>query len=83
LETFFEIYDYIRSKLDDSYQRRRSSNFTMEMRNGPQCDLRNKRRSTSVQQTYTYQLTNTSKRPSTDTLVNSQVNSRRTSRCVT
>jgi len=55
----------------------------MEMRNGPQCDLRNKRRSTSVQQTYTYQLTNTSKRPSTDTLVNSQVNSRRTSRCVT
>lgn len=54
----------------------------MEMRNGVQYDRRDKRRSTSIQQTYTYQLSNTSKRPSCDTSGNSQLNSRRTSRCV-
>jgi hypothetical protein len=52
------------------------------MRNGLHYDRRNKRRSTSLQQTYTYQLSNSSKRPSNDTVTSSQVNSRRQSKCI-
>ncbi|CAF1566006.1 unnamed protein product, partial [Adineta steineri] len=37
---------------------------------------------TSVLQTFTYPLSNSSKRPSSDTIISSQLNSRRTSRCV-
>ena len=84
-----DIYDYIRRKFDDNYQRRRSSstirtssNFGIELRNGLHYDRRDKRRSTSIQQTYIYQFSNSSKRPSTDTVINSQLNSRRPSKAV-
>jgi hypothetical protein len=85
VETLRDIHDYIRTKLDSDYQRRRrssgvhtSSNFALEMRNG----IQNQRRSISVPQTYTYQLSNTSKRPSRETILGSQSNSRRPSRGV-
>jgi hypothetical protein len=52
------------------------------MRNGLYYDRRDKRRSTSVQQTYIYQFSNSSKRPSNDTVASSQLNSRRTSKCI-
>ncbi len=89
VETIRDIYEYIRTKFDDDYQRKRpsnrmrtSSNFGIEMRNALHYDRRDTRRSTSVQQTYTYPLGNSSKRASNDTIIASQVNSRRTSRCV-
>jgi len=82
-----DIYDYIRRKFDENYQRRRSSgtiptssNHGIEMRNGILYDRRDKRRSTSIQQTYIYQFSNSSKRPSSDTIISSQLNSRRASK---
>ena len=84
-----DLYDYIRRKFDDNYQRRRASatmrsgsTVGIEMRNGLYYGRRDKRRSTSGQQTYIYQFSNSSKRPSNDTIVSSQVNSRRPSKCV-
>ncbi len=85
-----DIYEYIRRKFDDSYEQRRrssaalrtSSNFGLEMRNGLLYDRRDKRRSTSCQQTYIYQFSNSSKRPSNDTIISSQVNSRRPSKTI-
>lgn len=75
--------------MDGSYQPRRSSsgirmssNLCLEMRNGLHYDHRTQRRSTSIPQTYTYQLSNSSKRPSTDTAAGSQLNSRRPSKNV-
>ena len=55
-----------------------SSNFTMEMRNG----LQNRRRSSSLPQTLAYQLNNSSKRPSNETILSSQLNSRQQSKVV-
>jgi hypothetical protein len=86
-----DIYDYIRRIFDDNYQQRRrssstiraSSNLGIEMRNGLYHDRREKkRRSASVQQTYIYQFSNSSKRPSNDTIISSQLNSRRASKSV-
>ncbi len=84
-----DIYDYIRTIFDENYERRRrsntvrmSSNVGIEMHNGLHYNRRDKRRSTSVQQTCTYQLSNSSKRPSDDTVISSQMNSRRASRGV-
>ncbi|CAF3576764.1 unnamed protein product [Adineta steineri] len=89
IETLDDIYAYIRIKFDDDYQRKRatsrirsSSNFGLELRTGPYYGRRDTRRSTSVLQTFTYPLSNSSKRPSSDTIISSQLNSRRTSRCV-
>jgi hypothetical protein len=89
VEIVADIYVFIRRQFDDDYQLRQnpnnvrsSSNFGLEMRNGLLYDRRTKRVSTSAQQTYTYALSNSSKRASNDTVVSSQVNSRRQSRCV-
>ncbi|CAF2415257.1 unnamed protein product [Rotaria sp. Silwood2] len=87
LQTFTDIYDYIRAKFDNNYQRSRScsnsqtmSTFGMEMRNEIQYDHRDKLRSNSIQQTY--QLHNSSKRTSNGTISSSHFNSRRASKCV-
>jgi len=48
----------------------------MEMRNG----LQNRRRSSSLPQTLAYQLNNSSKRASKETILGSQTSSRRTSK---
>lgn len=52
----------------------------MEMRNGLLFDGRGRRPSTSVQQTYIYQFSNSSKRASDETVLGSQTNLRRPSR---
>jgi hypothetical protein len=52
------------------------------MRNGLLYDRRDKHRSTSVPQTYTCQLSNSSKRASYDTVTSSQLNSRRPSKSI-
>lgn len=52
------------------------------MRNGLIYERRDTRRSTSIPLTSTYPFTNSSKRPSNDTIIGPLVNSRRTSRCV-
>ncbi|CAF1020753.1 unnamed protein product [Rotaria sordida] len=87
LQTFTDVYDYIRAKFDDNYQRRRSSSyaqtnstFGIEMRNEIQYDRRDKFRSNSIHQTC--HLNNSSKRSSNDTVMSSHLNSRRTSKCV-
>ncbi|CAF1250557.1 unnamed protein product [Adineta ricciae] len=89
VETLDDVYYYIRTKFDEDYQRKRppnrmrtSSNFGLEMRNGIYYDRRDTRRSTSIQQTFTYPLSVSSKRASCDTMAGSQLNSRRTSKCV-
>jgi hypothetical protein len=94
LDTISDVCDYIRAKLsndDDYVQRRRrrqnksdirlSSNFTQDLRNGLQKD-RNKRRSTSIPQACACPLRNSSKRPSIETIISSQLNSRRPSKSV-
>ena len=88
-ETLSDIYDYVRKKLDGNYHQRRSfssvranSNFGIQMRDGFEYDYCNKFRSTSLRQTYTYQLSNSSKRLSHDTVLTSQVNGRRTSKSI-
>jgi hypothetical protein len=52
------------------------------MRNGLHYGRRDKRRSTSIPLPYTYPLNNSSKRASNETVLNSQLNSRRTSKCI-
>ncbi len=83
METIRDIYVYIRRKFDDDYQRRRnsscvrtSSTFGLEMRNG----LQTNRRSISIPLSFTHQLNNASKRPSSETIMLPQLNSRRTSK---
>lgn len=50
------------------------------MRNGLHYDHRTQRRSTSIPQTSTYPLSTSSKRPSSETVASSQLNSRRQSK---
>lgn len=82
-----DMHDFIRRKFDENYRRephssgiRASSNIGIEMRNGLLFDGRDRRRSTSIQQTYIYQFSNSSKRTSDETILGSQSNLRRPSR---
>ena len=83
-----DVYDFLRRIFDDNYQRGRgsssairiSSNIPMEVRNGLYFDSRDRRRSTSIQQTYIYQFSTSSKRPSDEIGGDSQSTLRRLSK---
>ncbi len=90
LETISDVYDFVQAKItnDDTRIRRRrrqtksdihlSANFSQEARNG----LQSKRQSNFLPQENAYPLTNSSKRFSNETLISSQLNSRRQSKVV-
>ena len=94
MDTISDVCDFIRAKLtnDESYQHRRhqrrkttksdirfSSQYGHDLRNGRQINL-HKHRSSSLPQANLYQLNDNSKRPSSETLISSQLNSRRQSK---
>jgi hypothetical protein len=93
LDTISDVCDFVQAKItndDNHVQRRRrnrqtksdihlSSNFGQEIRNGLQINP-NKQRLNSLAQVNIYPLNNTSKRPSNETLLSSQLNSRRQSK---
>jgi len=90
LETISDVCDFVQAKItnDDAHIRRRrrqtqsdirlSSTFGQDVRNG----LQNKRQFNSRAQTNAYPLTDSSKRVSNETIISSQLNSRRQSKVV-
>lgn len=81
-----DIYQCIRAKLDENYQRPRSSstqtiaNFCIELRDDAPVGIRNRTRSTSVQKAVLSYLNNSPRRVGHDTQAGSQVSSRRPSK---